>query len=197
MSKTAQGAVELTPRQSRFVDEYLQDANATQAYQRAGYKAKGRAAENNASRLLGHAGVQQAIRERMNQRSERTQIDADYVLHRLAEIDQMDVLDIMSDDGTLLSIREWPKVWRQFISGMDVTELFEGAGEDRKQIGLLKKIKWPDKVKNLELLGKHVDVQAWRERHEHTGKDGGPMQLQAEVSAPEIAAAVQEMMKHL
>ncbi|NGE23598.1 terminase small subunit, partial [Klebsiella pneumoniae] len=34
---------------------------------------------------------------------------------------------------------------------------------------LLKKIKWPDKVKNLELLGKHISVQAFREqvKNEH------------------------------
>ena len=30
----------------------------------------------------------------------------------------------------------------------------------------LQKIKWPDKVKNLELIGKHVDVNAFRERLE-------------------------------
>lgn len=85
MSKTAERAVALTARQSRFVDEYLKDLNATQAYQRAGYKAKGRAAENNASRMLGNAGVQRAIQERMHQRSERTRIDADFVLHGIAK----------------------------------------------------------------------------------------------------------------
>ena len=29
---------------------------------------------------------------------------------------------------------------------------------------ILKKVKWPDKVKNLELIGKHVDVNAFKER---------------------------------
>jgi len=84
MTKTAKGAAELTARQSRFVDEYLKDLNAAQAYQRAGYKAKGNAAETNAVRLLRNAQVQAAIQERMDQRSERTQIDADYVLHGIA-----------------------------------------------------------------------------------------------------------------
>ncbi|EPW4661750.1 terminase small subunit, partial [Escherichia coli] len=38
-------------------------------------------------------------------------------------------------------------------------------------------IKWPDKVKNLELLGKHVSVQAFKEQTstEITGADGGPV----------------------
>ena len=36
-------------------------------------------------------------------------------------------------------------------------------------VGFLKKIKWPDKVKNLELIGKHVDVQAFKDKVEHEG----------------------------
>jgi phage terminase small subunit len=42
--------------------------------------------------------------------------------------------------------------------------MFEGRGEDREMVGILKKIKWPDKVKNLELLGKHVSVMAFKEQ---------------------------------
>lgn len=93
---------------------------------------------------------------------EQFQVDASYVLRRLVEIDQMDLLDILKDDGSLKPVHEWPKVWRSFISGMDVSELFEGRGDEREMIGVLKKIKWPDKVKNLELLGNHVQVQAFK-----------------------------------
>ncbi|NEU34872.1 terminase small subunit, partial [bacterium LRH843] len=88
-----------------------------------------------------------------NKRTEQTQIDAAYVLKRLVEIDQMDVLDIMDDKYCLKPIGEWPKIWRQYISNIENLEEFEGFGEDRTQIGWLKKIKWPDKTKNLELLG--------------------------------------------
>nr|WP_164508640.1 hypothetical protein [Halomonas aestuarii] len=72
----------------------------------------------------------------------------------------MDVIDILNDDGGLKPIRDWPKVWRTTISGLDLSELWEGHGDERQLVGLLKKIKWPDKPKNLELLGKHVAVQA-------------------------------------
>jgi phage terminase small subunit len=53
---------------------------------------------------------------------------------------------------------------------------------------ILKKIKWPDKVKNLELIGKHVEVQAWRERQELTGPNGGPVETvtRVELVAPEM-----------
>ncbi|CBV41978.1 terminase small subunit [Halomonas elongata] len=189
MTKAAQEAVALTARQSRFVDEYLKDLNGKQAAIRAGYAE--RSAEGTASRLLSNAKVAEAIAQRKALRSERTKIDADYVLHRLVEIDQMDVADILADDGSILPVREWPQSWRRTLSGLDVAELWDGQGDEREQIGLLKKIKWPDKVKNLELLGKHVDVQAWRERHEHTGKNGGPIEtVGISTDDPEEAARI-------
>lgn len=152
----------LTPKQLRFVEEYLKDLNATQAAIRAGYSAK--TASSQGERLLRNAEVARAVAERMQARSEKTQIDAGYVLSRLVEIDQMDVLDILQDDGSLKPVREWPKVWRQYLSGFDLAELFEGRGDDRQLVGVLKKVKWPDKVRNLELLGKHVNVNAFKEQ---------------------------------
>ncbi|HCM61219.1 MAG TPA: terminase small subunit, partial [Morganella sp. (in: Bacteria)] len=80
------------------------------------------------------------------------------------EIDQMDVLDIMTDDMSIRPVSDWPASWRRYLSGFDLADMFEGRGEDREMVGILKKIKWPDKVKNLELLGKHISVQAFREQ---------------------------------
>lgn len=79
---------ELSAKQQRFVDEYLLDLNATAAYKRAGYEATGRSAENNASRLLGHAGVSMQIAAALKERSVRTQIDADTVLKNIARLAQ-------------------------------------------------------------------------------------------------------------
>lgn len=61
---------------------------------------------------------------------------------------------------------------------MDLAEMFESKDGERDFVGIMKKTKWPDKVKNLELLGKHVRVQAFREQvsNELTGKDGDPIQ---------------------
>ncbi|MGC1062823.1 terminase small subunit [Pantoea agglomerans] len=145
----------LTDKQELFAREYLKDLNATQAAIRAGYSVK--SAQEQASRLLSNVMVQSRISELKADRNEEVGIDAAYVLRRLVEIDQMDVLDILLPNGELRPIKDWPKTWRTTLSGMDVTEM---AGDDP---GFLKKIKWPDKVKNLELLGKHVTVQAFKE----------------------------------
>ncbi|HGN2261032.1 terminase small subunit [Pseudomonas aeruginosa] len=148
----------LTKKQRLFVDEYLIDLNATQAAIRARYSTR-RAAEIG-YQLLQRPEVAQAIQAAMAERSRRTEVEADYVIRRLREIDEMDVLDILEDDGSFRSIRDWPKAWRQFLSGIEIAELFEGRGDDRRIAGVLRKVKWPDKLRNLELLSRHVGTES-------------------------------------
>ena len=157
----------MTPKQKIFVKEYLIDLNATQAAIRAGYSAKN--ADKIGSQLLGKTSVFAAIEKAQEERAGKLSIDAEYVLNRLVEIDQMDVLDIMDEKMSIKPVSEWPKVWRQYLSGFDLAEMFEGTGDDRALVGILKKIKWPDKTRNLELLGKHINVQAFKDRVEQTG----------------------------
>lgn len=121
---------------------------------------------------------------------QKFQVDAEYVLRRLVEIDRMDVADILKDDGSFKPLSEWPMVWRNFINGIDIVELFEGRGDKHEQIGVLKKIKWPDKVRNLEMLGKHVNVNAFKKHHEHTGPKGGPIQTITTQMTPQEAAEI-------
>ena len=55
-------------------------------------------------------------------------------------------------------------------SGIDLSESIRRVGDTEElDVSILKKIKWPDKVKNLELLGKHIDVQAFNEKREIKG----------------------------
>jgi phage terminase small subunit len=148
----------LTDKQEMFCREYLIDLNATQAAIRAGYSAK--TANEQGAQNLAKLSIQNRISDLKAERNEQTGIDAAYVLRRLVEIDQMDVLDILTSTGELKPVSQWPKVWRTTLSGLDVVEM----SAEGNTAALLKKIKWPDKVKNLELLGKHIDVQAFREQ---------------------------------
>jgi len=146
----------LTDKQEMFCREYIIDLNATQAAIRAGYSEK--TAREQASRLLSNINIETRLSQLKKQRSNVVKVDAEYVLKRHHEIDCMDVADIMNDDFTIKPLSEWPKCWRQTLNGIDVAEIT--SGEDGS-IGVLKKIKWPDKLRNLELLGKHVDVSAY------------------------------------
>ncbi|WP_105537563.1 terminase small subunit [Cronobacter turicensis] len=151
----------LTGKQEMFCREYLIDLNATQAAIRAGYSVK--TANRTASENLSKPDIQNRIAELKNKRNEDVGINAAYVLQRLVEIDQMDVADILNDDGSLKAVSQWPKCWRITLQGIDISSTIRNFDEETEET-ILKKIKWPDKVKNLELLGKHVDVQAFREQ---------------------------------
>ncbi|WP_337015704.1 terminase small subunit [Pantoea agglomerans] len=151
----------LTDKQEMFCREYLIDLNATQAAIRAGYSDK--TANRTGSENLSKPDIAQRIIDLKSERNERVEVNADYVLRRLVEIDEIDVLDILKDDGGLKMVHEWPKVWRTTLSGLDILTTVTNFDETTME-NILKKIKWPDKVKNLELLGKHVAVQAFREQ---------------------------------
>ncbi len=74
----------LTPKQARFVEEYLLDLNATQAAVRAGYSPK--TAKQQGQRLLTKVDVQAAVAEAQKARSERTNAEADEVVLELKRL---------------------------------------------------------------------------------------------------------------
>ncbi|ECD0688861.1 terminase small subunit [Salmonella enterica] len=157
----------LTAMQEAYCQSYIKTPeNQTQAAINAGFSPNTAAVK--ASVMMRDERIQKRIAELMEERNKRLRVSADYVLLRLVEIDQMDVIDILNDDGTLKPIREWPKIWRTTLSGFDLSSTIMNMDETSIET-ILKKIKWPDKVKNLELIGKHVDVNAFKERLEVSG----------------------------
>lgn len=162
---------ELTPKQAAFVAEYLIDLNATAAARRAGYSE--RTAEWQGPQLLGKTHVADAIAAAQAERAQRTQIDADWVLRRLAAMADADLSDLHNADGTLRPASEWPEVWRKgLIAGMETDETTVGG----EKVVTTRKVKIADRLKALELIGRHVAVGAWREKVEHSGPGGGPIQ---------------------
>lgn len=79
----------LTPKQRRFVDEYLVDLNAAHAAIRAGYSANG--AKVAGHRLLTHPAIRDALRETQRGTSERTGVTLDRIVSELAKIGFADI----------------------------------------------------------------------------------------------------------
>lgn len=74
---------DLTPKQQRFVDEYLIDLNATQAAIRAGYSEK-------TAYSIGHENlrkpeIQKAITEAQQKRAKRVELSQDYVVESVID----------------------------------------------------------------------------------------------------------------
>lgn len=160
----------LTPKQQRFVAEYLIDLNATQAAIRAGYSAK--TAEQQGPRLLGNVGVASAISKAKQERTARTEMNADWVLKRLAQDATADLADLYDDYGGLKPVKEWPMVWRTgLVAGVETVQEKAGTGPDGEPVYVtVRKLKLLDRTKLVELIGKHVDVGAFKDRVEHSGE---------------------------
>lgn len=151
----------LTPKQKRFVDEYLIDLNATQAYMRAGYKANSEAVAGvEGHKLLKNPKIEKAISEAMEKRSKRTNITADRVLNQLAKFAFADIRDLMTWDEETGRITLLPP---DQIDGSIITELTQTItevpyGEELVADKVTTKVKRGDPLKALELIGKHLGM---------------------------------------
>lgn len=173
---TAPKQRKLTGKQAQFVVEYIVDFNATKAAIRASYSEK--TAYSQGQRLLKDVEIKTAIAVAMEERLERTKVDADWVLKRLTAEAEADLAEIYEEDGSLKPIHEWPKIWRTgLVAGLEVEPVLKKTKKDGSEIVLgITKLKVSERIKRIELIGKHIDVQAFKEKHEHTGKDGGPIE---------------------
>ena len=132
----------LSPKQAAFVAEYLIDLNATQAAIRAGYSEK--SAARISVELLNKTQVRKAIEKAQAKRTERTEITADRVVTELAKIAFADPRDLMEWGPNGLVLKDCR------IIPAAVAEVSEGKD------GM--KLKKLDKLKALELLGRHLGM---------------------------------------
>lgn len=113
------------------------------------------------------------IKKLQIERSKKTGIDAEWLLKRLAAEATADVADLYFESGTLKPVHEWPLIWRQgLVGGLDVEQKFEYIEGEKVPDGYVTKLKLSDRIKRLELIGKHIDVQAFKEKLEVDLKGG-------------------------
>jgi phage terminase small subunit len=112
------------------------------------------------------------------ERCQRLQLTADDVLEELAHIGRSDlghVLDFTGDDLRLRPVREIPVAVRRTISSVKVRRRVQGCGEDARAVEVTEFKLW-DKIAALDKIGKHLGL--FIDRHEHTGPDGQPLQIE-------------------
>ena len=177
--------VALTPKQKRFADEYLVDLNATRAY-KAAYPSvkKDSVAAQSGSRLLRNAKVQEYILERMAERQKRTEITQDWVLRELYKIASASGADfaqvvrrpVLTQNNTYLIDPDTGQLRME-----DAVELIPTAdlSEDKKAaIASIKEgrygisVETYDRVKALELIGRHLGMFKDGQQTEGDGESG-------------------------
>ena len=137
----------MTKKQKRFIEEYLIDLNATQAAIRAGYSPD--TAKSIGSENLTKPDITAQIARAMAERSRRTGVNADRVIMELAKIAFVNANDVIDPKTATIKEGALPEDTAAIQSVKVKT-----FGED----GLEREIKMADKLKALELLGKHLGM---------------------------------------
>lgn len=137
--------------------------------------------ETSASEMLSYPNVLAFIDSVKIRAAEEAQIDANWLLQECKKIHELDILDIVKDDlSGFKSLNDWPKIWRTSISGYDMQTI---TGSDDMEM-ITKKIKWPDKTKNLEMIGRNVLVRAWDKDNKDEDEKGEELTINFNVSEP-------------
>ena len=155
----------LSPKQQLFVTEYLVDLTAGAAAMRAGYTKHRRSADTLGSRLLQQPDIAAAVADALEQRAARTRINADRVLLELARVafaNQRSVVD-WGPGGIILK----PSEGLDEDTSAAIAEVSETTGPK----SVTTKVKMHDKIKALELLGKHLRL--FKDKDEDDGGRGG------------------------
>lgn len=164
----------LTAKQQRFVGEYLIDLNATQAAIRAGYAPK--YADRKGHELIENNRVSEAIKQAMAHRSRRTGITQDRVLRELARVAFVNANDVIDTDSATVRADATADDLACIQSvKVKVSESEMGSSSERE-------IKLYDKMRALEMLGKHLGIF---ERRDHANGNGEKNNLLEAIAATE------------
>ena len=161
----------MTDAQKRFCDEYLIDLNATRAYKVAYSRCKkDETARTNASKLLTNTNVQKYISEKQKEIEIRTEITQDKVIQELANVafskgtDFAQIIEkeykekVFDENGKFIGFEQKKYKSLEISKTEDLTEEQKSAIAGIKQTANGIEIKMNDKVKALELLGKHLGM---------------------------------------
>ena len=137
----------LTAKQQKFVEEYLIDLNATQAYIRAGYKNYDSAGVE-ANKTLNNPKIKKAVDEAMAERSRRTGINQDRVIQELAKLALVNISDVVDLENATIK----RTATKEDLACIQSIKIKPGEFGDEREI------KFYDKKGSLELLGRHLGM---------------------------------------
>ena len=166
----------LTLQQKAFCDYLLTDPEQCgyKCYRKAYPSCKtDKTAEANASRMLKIPHVAEYLESERAKRSDRTKIDADWLLRRLAEEVEADIAELYDEvTGALKPVHKWPKIFRMgLVAGIDVNQITV----DGKSVGEVVKVKLADRNAKLKMIGDHIGVQAFKQLVDHGVQKDNPI----------------------
>ena len=140
----------MTSKQKRFVEEYLIDLCATQAAIRAGYSPE--TAGSIGSENLHKPEIRARIDAAMAELSRRTGVNQERIVRELAKVAFVNAADVVDFENAKL-LPNASADDTAAIASVKVKQIPTDAG-----MGIEREIRMADKLKALELLGKHLGM---------------------------------------
>lgn len=134
----------VTPKQEKFLKEYLIDGNATQAAIRAGYSPK--TAKEQGSRLLTNVDIKKRLRELRATTSQRLQLSADVVVEKYQAVMNFSIADLYHE-GKIISVDDWSDIAKIAVKEIE----FDATGR-------LRSAKFESKLSAMRALGEYLGI---------------------------------------
>lgn len=181
----------VTPRKStmakyrEFADLYRGGpdhcrGDAAKCYKEMHPRASKKVCEAQGSRYFNNEHTQQYLQEATSEVAKRADVTQERILQELACLGFYDIRKLFNDDGSPKAVSELDDDTARAIVGLDAVNI----GNSEAGVGQILKLKLADKRSALVDMGKHIGM--FKERIEHTGKDGGPIETK-ELTDNEVA----------
>ena len=167
-------------RHELFAQGLADGKTADEAYVAAGFKPS----RGNASRLKANDSVAARVDEILTASAARVEITKARVLEELGRIGFSDIRKLFSESGSLRRVEDLDDDAAACLSSIEVVTKKVPGGDDN-EVEHTSKIKLWDKRAALVDIGKHLGM--FTEKHEHTGRDGGPIEVSSTEAARRIA----------
>lgn len=178
-------------RHERFAQLLAEGLTADEAYIQAGYKAN----RGNAVRLKANESISDRVAEILGAAAERAEVSIALVLEELAKLGFANMLDYMRtgpDADPYLDFSALTRDQAAALSEVTVEDFKDGRGDDARDVRRVK-FKLSDKRAALVDIGKHLGM--FPNKHEHTGKDGGPIKMEREIDLSELSRAERDVFR--
>lgn len=145
-------------RHEIFCQEILLMKPQVRAYMKAFPESSYESARANSSRLIAKDSVSSRLEFLRSERKARYKMTAEDLHERMVMAASVDPADLVDHLGNSVKLEDLPPEVRICIEAIEIDDIEVGRGEDKKHIGITKKIKFISKSKMLELLGRQLGI---------------------------------------
>ena len=160
-------STELTPKQARFVEEYLVDLNATQAAIRAGYSQK--AAEQIGFENLRKPEISAALEQARAKLSAELGLTLDDIareMRKLAYSNSMDYMRILPNGEPAIDFSRLRREQAAALTEVTVEDFVDGRGEDAREV---RRVRYKAEGKRQALMDLAKLLGHVKDKVEHSG----------------------------